>query len=278
MPQDYFVTQGTSVSVPAGGTAEVTVGTICGSTIDMPPAPSRTEATQQGVSLPQYDVGLAPPASAAFIETAINLARNGKLSGGGLISDEEFIQAVVEVGAGWGPAAERAGKTFTKDDFIKHIEQRVIASGGKQNRQDMENLATAVFDGVDVTSKAAAGHRPQILSMKPTAREIMELEEALREDLRATLKENAAGVSSETLDTLENDVMSRASMVMCQRSSDPMLSRSKDVINIEEALRKDLNATLKEGLAGLETEKLEKLEKSIMSRASMQMCQRTIDA
>ncbi len=275
MPQDYFVTQGTTVSTPAGGTTDVTVGTICGSMVDIPPAPSRAEAIQQGISLPGYEVGLAPPASVAFIETAIDLARNGKLSGGGLISDEEYIQAVVEVGAGWGPAAERAGKTFTKEDFISHIERRVIASGGKQTRQDMENLATAVFNGVDITGKEAAGHRPQTLSMKPTAREILELEEALREDLRATLQENVPELSGVALDKLENNVMSRASMVMCQRSADPGVKRTRDIINIEEALRKDLNATLKEGLGGLEAEKLEKLEKNIMSRASMQMCQRS---
>ncbi len=158
MPQDYFVTQGTTVSTPAGGTTDVVVGTICGSMIDIPPAPSRAEATQQGISLPQYEQGWAPPEATTFIRTAIDLARDGKLSGGGLISDEEYLQTVVEVGAGWGPAAAAAGKTFTQEDFIKHIEQRIIASGGRQTREDTENLATAVFSGVDLTQKQVVNY------------------------------------------------------------------------------------------------------------------------
>ncbi len=156
MPQDYIVTLGVTTALGKRAYTTVVATTICGSTIDMPPTPSRAEATQQGVSLPQYEAGFAPPELVAFVRTAIDLAQEGKLHGGGLISDEEYLQAVVEIGAGWGPAAERVGKTFTKADFIRHIEQRVAASGGRQTRQDMEKLATAVFNGVDITRQGTA--------------------------------------------------------------------------------------------------------------------------
>ena len=56
-----------------------------------------------------------------------------------------------------------------------------------------------------------------------------------------------------------------------------MEPKSRDIIELEEALRKDIRAMLEEDCPDLDDTQLEKLEKRIMNRAAMQMCQRTED-
>lgn len=53
--------------------------------------------------------------------------------------------------------------------------------------------------------------------MEPKTKEILELEDALRSDLKAILKDQLKDVEEKELEKLENRIMNQASMVMCQR-------------------------------------------------------------
>jgi hypothetical protein len=53
--------------------------------------------------------------------------------------------------------------------------------------------------------------------MKPKSEEILELEDALRSDLRGILKDELKDVEEKELEELENRIMNQASMHMCQR-------------------------------------------------------------
>lgn len=58
--------------------------------------------------------------------------------------------------------------------------------------------------------------------MKPKSEAIIKLEQSLRKDLRAMLREELADVSDKKLDKIEKRIINRACMHMCQRSDEPM--------------------------------------------------------